>query len=79
MISNMFSNIASPDEDLGQLSSALDLTKEECDDMLWAQVHNVSTTPALNQKWKECVTRARLLTYLRIDPNNVVRTTFLFE
>lgn len=81
VISNLFCvNLESPLEvglDQGQVHP-LDFTKEDCEDAVWIQVHSVSTTPALNQKWKDTMTRNKLLTYLKIDPNNVVSQLLSF-
>ena len=71
VITNLFVSLESPDEMADRLP-ALDFSKEDCDDGIWTKVFSVSATPALNQKWKETVTRSKLLDYLKIDPNNVV-------
>ena len=72
MISNLYLSLESPDDMMDVRVNSLDFAKEDCDDEVWTKVHSVSTTPALNQKWKETKTRQRLLEYLKIDPNNVV-------
>lgn len=36
------------------------------------QIHNIQSTPALNQKWKDTLSRQRLLNLLNIDPKYVI-------
>jgi len=73
VISNLYvRSLESPDDASLDRVQSLDFAKEECEDAIWIQVHSVSNTPALNQKWKETVTRHRLLDYLKVDPNNVI-------
>ena len=78
MISNLYVSLESPEDASLERVQPLDFIKEECEDAVWIQVHSVSNTPALNQKWKETVTRHRLLDYLKVDPNNVV-SWFFFQ
>lgn len=57
----------------------LDFDREDCEDHVWHLVHNIQSTPALNQKWKDTEGRSRLLTFLKIDPKNVVSFSFSKE
>ena len=54
----------------------LDFDREDCEDHVWHLIHNIQSTPALNQKWKDTECRSSLLTFLKIDPKNVVRWFF---
>ena len=79
VISNLYVSLESPEDASLERVQPLDFVKEECEDAVWIQIHSVSNTPALNQKWKETVTRHRLLDYLKVDPNNVVSWFFFFQ
>ena len=78
VISTLFSVVldtSSPanEEIFDSVIPMLDLAKEDCqDDSVWLQIHNIQSTPALNQKWKDSLSRQRLLTLLNIDPKYVV-------
>ena len=77
VISTLFSVVladnSSPEEIFDSDIPMLDLAKEDCqDDSVWMQIHNIQSTPALNQKWKDTLSRQRLLNLLNIDPKYVV-------
>ena len=76
VISTLFSVVLdnSPNEEIfDSVIPMLDLAKEDCqDDSVWLKIHNIQSTPALNQKWKDTLSRQKLLTLLNIDPKNVV-------
>ena len=75
VISTLFSVLdSSPNEEIfDSVIPMLDLAKEDCqDDSVWLKIHNIQSTPALNQKWKDTLSRQKLLTLLNIDPKNVV-------
>ncbi len=76
MISTLFSALRHEEEaaSFENTVAALDFGKEEtCDeDIIWRQIYNIQSTPALGLKWKESRARGRLLPLLKVDPNNVV-------
>ena len=75
VISSLYSALESPEE-IFEKVIPMDFSKEDCDENVWLQIHNIQSTPALNLKWKETQTRQRLLTFLNIDPKNVVSFQF---
>lgn len=71
VISSLYLSLDSPEEDDDRVQ-ALDFDRDDCEDRVWHLVHNIQSTPALNQKWKDSEGRSRLLTLLKVDPRNVV-------
>ena len=71
VISSLYLSLESPDEVTDRIQP-LDFDREDCEDHIWHLIHNIQSTPALNQKWKDTEGRTRLLTFLKIDPKNVV-------
>ena len=72
VISSLYLSLDSPEEDDNRVQ-ALDFDRDDCEDRVWHLIHNIQSTPALNQKWKDTEGRSRLLTLLKVDPRNVVR------
>ena len=71
VISSLYLSLESPDEVTDRIQP-LDFDREDCEDHIWHLIHNIQSTPALNQKWKDTEGRTRLLTFLKIDPRNAV-------
>ena len=75
VISSLYLSLDSPEEDDNRVQ-ALDFDRDDCEDRVWHLIHNIQSTPALNQKWKDTEGRSRLLTLLKVDPRNVVRFSY---
>ena len=76
VISSLYLSLDSPEEDDNRVQ-ALDFDRDECEDRVWHLIHNIQSTPALNQKWKDSEGRSRLLTLLKVDPRNVVCFSYI--
>lgn len=76
VISSLYLSLESPDEVTDRIQP-LDFDREDCEDHIWHLIHNIQSTPALNQKWKDTEGRTRLLTFLKIDPRNANQHEFL--
>ena len=75
VISSLYLSHENPGSDdmTAERVQPLDFDREDCEDHVWNLIHNIQSTPALNQKWKDTECRSSLLTFLKIDPKNVVR------
>jgi len=41
-------------------------------DLVWTQIYEIETTPALGLKWSRTTSQSQLMKLLKIDPRNIV-------